>query len=153
MDNTPDSGYTKKARSLKVRLRFDYRGEKNGGLFNRKPSDKVAEELREQVASLLRNVPRRGIYIEEIDTTLEIYSIIDEETGNETAFAPLEMVAYADTIEDIIGFIMRPEFRTIEVLHPEDVSLSNKSLERLLYKVSEELGKFTQAMEKKLNSR
>ncbi len=153
MENTPTSGSTRQAKAFKIRLRFDYRGEKNGGLFNRKPSDKVAEEQREQVASLLRNVPRRGVYIEEIDTNLEIYKIIDEETGNETAFAPLEMIAYADSIEDIIGFVMRPEFRRVEILHPKDVSLTDKGIERLLYKVNEELGRFSQALEKKLNSR
>jgi hypothetical protein len=153
LENIQDNHDKRLAKSLKVRLRFDYRGEKNGGLFSRKPSDKVAEEVRERIAALLRNVPRRGIFIEEIDTNLEIYQVIEEDTGKDVAFAPLEMVAYADSIEDIIGFIMRPEFRRIEVLYPDNITLSDKVLERLLYRVNEEFGSFTRALEKRLNSR
>jgi hypothetical protein len=151
--NSPDTGDKKPAKSLKVRLRFDYRGEKNGGLFGRKTSEKVAEEMREHIAALLRNVPRRGISIEEINADLEIYTIYDEESGKEAAFAPLEILVNADRIEDIMGFIVRPEFRRIEVIHPEEIVLSNKGLERLLYKVNEELNEFTRALEKKLNSK
>jgi len=150
---SPDNGDKKIAKALKVRLRFDYRGEKTGGLFGRKSSERVAVEMREHVAALLRNVPRRGITIEEINADLEVYTIYDEETGKEAAFAPLEILVNADKIEDIITFIMRPEFRRIEVIHPEEIKLSNLGLERLLYKVNEELGEFTRALEKKLNSR
>lgn len=153
MGNTPDNNGKKTTKSLKVRLRFDYRGEKNGGLFGRKTSEKVAEEMREQVAALLRNVPKRGISIEDINADLEIYTIYDEEANREAAFAPLEILIKADRIEDIMGFIMRPEFRRIEVIHPEEIIMSNKSLERLLYKVNEELGDYTRNLEKKLNSR
>lgn len=153
MANTPDDNDKKTTKSLKVRLRFDYRGEKGKGLFGRKTSEKVAEEMREQVAALLRNVPKRGISIEDINADLEIYSIFDDETGEEVAFAPLEILIKADKIEDIMGFIMRPEFRRIEVIYPEEIIMSNKNLERLLYKVNEELGDYTRNLEKKLNSR
>ena len=153
MVNAPDNNDRKTAKSLKVRLRFDYRGEKNGGLFGRKTSEKAAEERREKVAALLRNVPRRGISIEDINADMEIYTIYDDETGREAAFAPLEILIKADRIEDIIGFIMRPEFRRIEVVHPEEIVMSNKGLERLLYKVNEELGDYTRNLEKKLGSR
>lgn len=153
MVNSPDKGDKNTAKSLKVRLRFDYRGEKSGGLFGRKTSEKVAEDLREHITALMRNVPRRGITIEEIDTNIEVYTIFDEETGRQAAYAPLEILVSADRIEDIIGLIMRPEFRRIEVMHPEETYLTNKDLERLLYKINEELNNFTQALEKKLNSK
>ena len=153
MVNSPEDWDRKTPKPLKMRLRFDYRGEKSGGLFGRKTSEKVAEELREHIAALLRNVPRRGITIEEIDTNIEIYTILDDVTGKEEAYAPLQILVNADTIEDIIGFVMRPEFRRIEVISPEELALSNKVLERLLYKVNEELGHFTQVLEKKLNSK
>lgn len=153
MINSPDNGDKRLVKSLKVRLRFDYRGEKNGGLFGRKSSEKVAEEMRDHVAALLRNVPRRGIVIEEINAGLDIYTIYDEETGKEAAYAPLEILICADRIEDILGFVMRPEFRRIEVITPEEIALSNKGLERLLYRVNEELGNFTRTLERKINSR
>lgn len=150
MANSLDNGLQKTVRSLKMRLRFDYKGERSGRLFGRKTSEKVAEDMRENIGALLRNVPRRGVTIEEINTDIEIYTIYDEETGRETAYAPLEIVVIADRIEDILNLIMRPEFRRIEVIHPEEIVLSNKGLERLLYKVNEELCYFTQVLENKL---
>lgn len=148
---TPD--VEKMHKFLKVQIRFDYRGEKTGRLFGGKSTERIAQEARDHKAALLRNVPMRGILIEEIDTSLDVYTVFDEETGKEVAFAPLEMIIGADSIEDIMGFIMRPEFRRINIIHPVETALSNKDLERILYKVNEELANFTQALEKKLNSR
>jgi hypothetical protein len=142
-----------KPKALKMRLRFDYRGEKSGGLFGRKNSENVAEDKREHVAALLRNVPRRGITIEEIDINHEVYTILDEETGNQAAYAPLEILVKADRIEDIMEFIMRPEFRRIEVLQPQEILLTDQDIERMLYKVNEELHNFTQILERRLNSK
>ena len=47
---------------LRLKVRFDYRGEgKQGRLFSRwKEGEEVAEEIREQRAILLRNIPIQG---------------------------------------------------------------------------------------------
>ena len=57
-------------------------------------------------------------------------------------------VTKADRIEDIMEFVMRPEFRRVEILHPEDIVLADKDLERLLYKVNEELRRFARFWKK-----
>ena len=80
-ENDEKNANTKKSKSLKVRLRFDYRGEKSGGLFGRKSGEIVAEDKREHVTALLRNVPRRGITIVEIDASHEIYTILMKKAG------------------------------------------------------------------------
>lgn len=150
---TTPEGSEKAEKGLRVHIRFDFKGEKSGRLFGGKSTSKMAEENRDHKAALLRNVPMRGVVIEEIDTSSEAYTVLDEETGREIAYAPLEMTATADSIEDVLSFVMRPEFRRIQIIHPEETVLSNKDLERLLYKVNEELNNFTQALEKKLNGR
>lgn len=147
------NNFVKNERSLKLRIRFDYRGEKAGRLFGGKSPDKIAEETREQKAALMRNVPKKGIYIEDIDMGTEVYTIYDEDTGKETAFAPLELTVTADTIEDIIRFIMCQEFRKIEFIEPEEIVFSNKDLERILYKMNEELNNFSAYLEKRMTER
>ena len=82
-----------------------------------------------------------------------MYTILDEETGNQAAYAPLEILVQADRIEDIMEFIMRPEFRRIEVLQPQEILLTDQDIERMLYKVNEELHNFTQILERRLNSK
>lgn len=139
--------------TLRMQIRFDYKGEKTGRLFGGKNTERMAEETRDHRVAMLRNVPLRGILIEDIDTSAETYTVFDDETGKEVAYAPLELVICADNIEDVLGFVMRPEFRRIRIIHPMEMVLSNKDLERMLYKVNEELHNFTQALEKKLNNR
>jgi len=139
--------------NLRLRIRFDYKGEKSGRLFGGKSPDKLAEETREQKAALLRNVPMKGIFIEDIDMGTEVYVVYDEETGKEAAYAPLELTVVADTIEDVVRFVMCQEFRKVEMLEPKQLILSNKDIERILYKMNEELNNFSEALEKRLNNR
>ena len=139
--------------TLNVRVRFDYRGEKAGKLFGGKNIEKAAEEIREQKAALLRNVPIKGIHINEIEMGTEVYTVYDESTGKESAYAPLEMTLTADSIEDVIRFIMREEFRKIEIIEPPQILFTNKDIERILFKMNEEFNNVLEALEKKLNSR
>ncbi|KUK36752.1 MAG: hypothetical protein PWP44_1326 [Thermacetogenium sp.] len=142
-------------KKLRLRVRFDYRGEgKQGRLFSRgREGEDVAEEIREQRAILLRNIPVQGVRIEEIDTNGEIYVLYDEASGREVAYAPVEFTMEADTIEDVIPFLLRDEFRKVEVISPNEVSLDRHEVERIIYKINEELRNYRLYLERRLNSK
>lgn len=140
---------------LRLKVRFDYRGEgKQGRLFSRwKDGQEVAEEIREQKAILLRNIPIQGVKIEEINTNGEVYVVYDENSGREVAYAPVEVVLEADTIEDVIPFLLRDEFRKVEVLSPSRITLDKYQVERIIYKMNEELRTYRLYLEKRMNGR
>ncbi|MGI5925629.1 MAG: hypothetical protein ACOX8A_00375 [Thermacetogeniaceae bacterium] len=140
---------------LRLKVRFDYRGEgKQGRLFSRwKEGEEVAEEIREQRAILLRNIPIQGVKIEDINTNGEVYVVYDENSGREVAYAPVEFVLEADTIEDVIPFLLRDEFRKVEVLSPARISLDKYQVERIIYKMNEELRTYRLYLEKRMNSK
>ncbi len=87
---------------------------------------------------LWRNVPLQGINVENMDLG-EIYSVYDEESNEEIAYAPLELIVSADSLEDLLRFIIREEFRRIEILEPASILLNNREIERLLFKINEHL--------------
>lgn len=127
---------------IKFKVRFDYRGKPKPARFffgGRKTAD-VAQEIREQQVTLWRNIPLQGIFVEGIDL-VEIYNLYDEELDDEVAFAPLELVVYADTLEDLLRFIMRDEFRRIEVLEPSTLVLKSRDVEKLLFRINENMRK------------
>ncbi|MFY9141215.1 MAG: hypothetical protein WBJ83_01200 [Thermacetogeniaceae bacterium] len=140
---------------LRLKVRFDYRGEgKQGRLFSRwKEGEEVAEEIREQKAILLRNIPIQGVKIEDVNTNGEVYVVYDETSDREIAYAPVEFVLEADTIEDVIPFLLRDEFRKVEVLSPAQISLDKHQVERIIYKMNEELRTYRLYLEKRMNSR
>lgn len=141
-------------RNLKFRLRLDFKGEtKNKLFFGGKNPEKGAEEAREQNVALLRNVPYQGITIEDIDSSQEAYLVYDESTGDEIAYAPVIVTLMADSIEDVARFIMRDEFRKVEMLDPGQIVLSKQEVERFLFKVNDELRKYKSTLEKKLTTR
>lgn len=123
---------------IKFKVRFDYRGKPKPARFffgGRKTED-VAQEIREQQVALWRNLPLQGILVEGIDLG-EIYSLHDEELDDEVAFAPLELIVYADTLEDTLRFILREEFRRIEIIEPPSLVLNCRDIEKLLFRTSE----------------
>jgi hypothetical protein len=140
---------------LRVRARFDYRGEgKQGRVFARgKEGEQVAEEIREQKAIVLRNMPVQGVSIEEINTDIEIYSLRDEITNRDVAYAPIEFILETDSIEDLIPFLLRDEFRKIEVLAPSEIVLDRHDIERIIYRISEEMRNYQLYLERRLASR
>lgn len=140
---------------LRLKVRFDYRGEgKSGRVFWRgKEVEQVAEEIREQKAILLRNIPIQGVRIEEINTNGEIYTIRDDGTGRDVAYAPIEFIMEADAIEDVLPFLLREEFRKIEVLQPPELTLGRHEVERIIYKMNEELRTYRLYLEKRLASK
>lgn len=142
-------------RRLRLRVRFDYRGEeKPGRVFGRgKESEEVAEEIREQRAILLRNIPIQGVRVEDINTNGEIYMIRDEASGREVAYAPVEFILESDTIADVIPFLLREEFRKIEVVAPAEMTLDKYEVERIIYKMNEELRTYRLYLEKRLTAK
>jgi len=124
---------------LRFKVRLDFRAEEKSGrfLFGGKSSEAMAEEVREQQASLLKNVPIQGITFEEIDTSMDIYLVNegDQRRKKEVAYAPLIVTLVADNIEDVFPLLFRPEFKKIEVLGPENINLDGLELERMLYSI------------------
>lgn len=140
---------------MRVRARFDYRGEgKQGRVFMRgKEGEQVAEETREQKAILMRNLPIQGVRIEEINTDSEIYTVRDEVSSREVAYAPIEFVLDTDSIEDLIPFLLREEFRKIDVIAPGELVLSKHDIERIIYRITEEMRNYQLYLERRLTSR
>jgi len=138
---------------IKVKLRLDYKSSgKNGrSLFGRKSPEQLAEEIRQNKVSLMRNVPVQGIYIEDLDMSQEVYSVADEITGKVVAYAPVIITFYADSMEDAVTFAMRDEFRTVQVLEPEEINLSSVNIEKLLFKINSELLKYRQNIELRID--
>jgi len=142
-------------RNLKGKVRLDFKGIAKPGRFiaRRKSSDKAAEETREQQAAIFRNIPVQGIHIEDIDTSLDTYMVYDDFNSSEVAYAPLVLQFTADSLEDIIKFIVREDFRRIEIALPHSLSLNKHEIERFLFRVSEEVKEYKTLLEKKYNLR
>lgn len=142
-------------RPLRVRVRMDFRGNGKPGrfLFGGKPSDKAAEELREQQVAVFRNVPIQGIQVDDIDMSAEVYTVQDEVTGHEVAYAPVNLQLRAETLEDVVKFIARDDFRKIEIIDPPNLSLTKYDVERLLFRVAEEMRIYRSLLERRYNSR
>lgn len=122
---------------LRLRIRLDFRAEGKSGrfFFGGKTSEAVAKSIREQQKALLKNVPLQGITFEDFDVSKDIY-IVNERAGRrqyEVAYAPLILTLKARNIEDIFPLILRPEFKKVEVLGPENLNIQRRDLERLLY--------------------
>ncbi|AGL01958.1 hypothetical protein [Desulfallas gibsoniae] len=140
---------------IRVRVRLDFKGQGRPGrfLFGGKPGDRAAEEVREQQVALLRNVPVQGIHIEDIDMSVDVYTVWDDVNEAEVAYAPVIISIAAENIEDLLRFIAREDFRKIEVLEPGSIVMSRSDLERFLFKVGEEIKSHIAYLERKYNSR
>lgn len=138
---------------IKMKVRFDYiaDGKSSRRLFGSKSGEEQAEELRQHKVASIRNMPIQGISIIAIDMNLEVYTIYDEITNRVVACAPVCITIHADTLEDAIKFAMKEEFRTVEVLEPQEINLSRIEVERLLAKISEGLQNYRSYLEKKMD--
>lgn len=126
--------------SVKAKIRLDFKAEDGGRKFfwKRPNLQELAKTLRSKQVSLLRNLPFQGLNVEELNEDREVYLIPDVVNHREIAYAPLELTVDADSIEDLMQFTLREEFRKIKILAPSEISLSNGEVERLLFKVNEE---------------
>lgn len=126
---------------VKARVRFDYRGRPKPYRFlvGSQRAEEVATENRDREVALLRNVPLQGIRVLEVDTAADVYLVNDPVSGEDVAFAPVSITVEADAIEDLVRFILREEFRKIEVLEPDEMLVSHLDAERFLYRMGEEM--------------
>lgn len=140
---------------MRVKVRLDYKGYQKPSkfFFGGKNLEEAAEEVREQQVSMLRNVPLQGISIEEVDMSGDVYVVFDEIANADVAFAPVILTISADSLEDIVRFIAREEFKKVEILHPDSMTLSRIEIERVLFRVSEELRGYRMVLERKYHGR
>lgn len=126
--------------SVRARVRFDFRGESRPRrfIFGSEDPAQVAEKVRERQVEVLRNLALQGVELEEIDSESEIYRVSPGSEEEEVAYAPVELTVRVDSIEDLIPFTMRQEFRCIKLLEPDEVVLSPYEIERMLYRMSEQ---------------
>jgi hypothetical protein len=88
---------------------------------------------------MLKNVPLQGVVLEDVDYSLEVYSV-DELTGRrqqEAAYAPVLLTLRVENIEDLLPLLLKSEFRKIEVLSPDNINIHRLDLERLFFGLSQ----------------
>jgi hypothetical protein len=154
MQNNSEQGSEKSSEALRLRIRFDFKGRARGRrLFaGGKSAALVAEDMREQKVSYLRNVPMQGIEILDIDLSYEAYTVHDEEEKDQVAYAPAIVTLSATSVDDVVKFVVREEFRKLEILEPDFARLSRISIERLLFRVNEEFMEYRSSVERRLEN-
>jgi len=127
------------AQKLHFRVRFAYKV--SAGRFRiltkRKDIKKESAAKRRKKVNILQQVPVKGIDILEIDPNHTV--CLKEEEGRGVAYAPVEVLFEADSLEDAIPFLMSKDFSNVELLYPEQVALSTQALERVIEKMQDEL--------------
>lgn len=142
-------------KKIRLRVRLDYKGVNRPGrfFFGGKSTDEVAEEIREQQVGLMRNIPMQGIAIEEVDMSADVYTVFDDVLNVQVAYAPVIFTLLADGLEDVLKFIVREEFRKIEFIEPDNMILARSDVERLLFKLGEEVKNYRLVLERKYSNR
>lgn len=140
-------------RTIRAKVRLDFKGAARPGrlFFRGKSVEKVAEEIREQNVAAFRNIPLQGVNITDIDIGTEVYTVYDDFTNTETAYAPIILDVTADSVEDLIKLVARDDFRKIEILSPGTLSMNRIDVERALFRVAEELKQYRLFLERKYN--
>ncbi len=123
---------------IKIRVRFDYHALPRPAhfFFGGKKARDLAEEKRQQQANMWRHVPIQGVQIDDIEFC-DLYTVYDEAEETDAAYAPVELRATVDSLEDLLRFVSRDEFRRLEFIEPEDLYLGSRDLERLFFKIGE----------------
>ena len=141
------------ALKIRVKIRLDFRGTGKPIRFfpGRKSIERIAEENREQQAAIFRNVPIQGVFIEDINMGIDAYTVYDDILNTEVAYAPLELLISTNSLKDIFRFITRDDFRKIDIIDPSIIMFTRYDIEKLLYKVNEEIIKYKIMLERKIN--
>ncbi len=128
------------ASKIRIRVRFDYRGLPRPArfFFGGKGAREVAEEIREQQSNMWRYVPIQGVKIEDLEF-IELYSVYDDNEEALAVYAPVELSATLDSLEDVLRFVCRDEFRRVEFVEPVQANLTGRDLERLFFRFGETL--------------
>ncbi|MFZ5644141.1 MAG: hypothetical protein ACOY46_11170 [Bacillota bacterium] len=140
---------------IRAKIRIDFKGNAKPGkfFFGGKSVEKMAEEAREQNVAVFRNIPIQGINILDIDIGTEVYTYFDDINNTETAFAPVILDVAADSVEDLLKLIAREDFRKIEVISPQEIALDRIEIERVLFRIAEEIKAYRNNLERKYNLR
>ncbi|AFM40780.1 hypothetical protein Desaci_1793 [Desulfosporosinus acidiphilus SJ4] len=138
---------------VRVRIRLDFKGEARSGrfLFGSRSKEQVAEATREQQVAVLRNVPLQGIMIEDVDLSLDVYTV-SQGSGRRTqdfAYAPIILTLRVENLDDLLPLLIKPEFRKIEFLSPENITLHRLDMERLLFRLSQSFQQEVKLIEQK----
>lgn len=128
---------------IRARIRLDFRGEGKSGrfIFGGKNQEEIAEQVREQEVALLRNVPMQGIFLEDIDVSLDLYTVTESDgrRKREVAYAPVVLTLRLENLDDLLPFTIKPEFRKIEFLSPENLQIHRLDVERLFFRISQSI--------------
>ena len=141
---------------VRVRIKLDFRGESKNGrfFFGSKNKEEMAETMREQQVALFRNVPLQGVMMEDVDLSLDVYTVTegDGRRSREVAYAPIVMTLRIENLDDVLPLLIKPEFRKIEFLSPENLSLHRLDMERLLFRLSQSFQQEIKLLEQKYSS-
>ncbi len=137
---------TDNCEKIRMKIRLDYRGLPQPGrlFFKRKSIEEAAEDQREQKMALWQNLPVQGVNILDIKV-YDIYTVTEEEDGyeEEVAYAPIELIVSADSLEDCAYIVSREEFRRVEIINPKvGIKLTAREAEKLFLRFSEFFKKF-----------
>ncbi|KLU63237.1 hypothetical protein CEB3_c03940 [Peptococcaceae bacterium CEB3] len=139
---------------IRVLVRLDFRGEPRSSrfFFGGKRKEEMAELFREQQVALLRNVPLQGIVIEDFDLSPEIYTMRENKgrKNKDVAYAPVILKLRLQNLDDLLPILLKPEFRKIEFVSPEEVTIHRLDLERLLFRLSQTYQQELAAFEQRL---
>lgn len=137
---------------IRFKVRFDFKADNKPRkfFFGGKSLEQAAQDAREEQIALLKNIPVQGVYFLDYDVSLEPYTIYDDLLGEKVAYAPVEITLNADSIEDIIRFVMREEFRKLEILEPPQMLITSNDLEKILFKMNEELKNRLMILDRKI---
>ncbi|MFZ5592254.1 MAG: hypothetical protein ACOY81_10665 [Bacillota bacterium] len=139
---------------IRARIRLDFKGTaKSRRIFGGKSIEKAAEEAREYNAAMFRNIPIQGLTINDIDLGMEVYTVFDDVSNAECAYAPVVLDVSADSVEELLKLVTREDFRKIEILSPPTMTVSRYELERLFFRLSEEMRNYRNYLERKYNLR
>lgn len=136
-----------------AKMRFDFTGRtKSGKLFGNKNIEQLADNNRQQKVAKMRNVPMQGIRIDDIDMSQDIYTLVDDITGARVAYAPVVITFVADTIDELVKFAVMEAFRTIEIIEPGEMLLAKGEIEKLVFRMSEELSGYREHLQRQMDN-
>lgn len=125
------------SRKLRLKIRLDFRAEEQSGrfFFGAKTCETMAQTLREHQVSMFKHVPFQGVIFEDFDPSMDIYVVNegDPRRTKQAAYAPLWITMRIEHIEDVFPFLIKPEFKKLEVLDPQNITMQKIELERLLF--------------------
>lgn len=132
---------------LHFRVRFEYRFiDRSFRLFRKlKDLKQEAAAIRRKKADALQQAPKKGIDILEVDPNYTVY--LKEEEGQMIAYAPVEVLFDAESLEDAVSFLMSEDFVNVELIFPDHVALSPREFERFIEKINDELKNYRTCLE------